>query len=417
MPPTACRSRTVRLGSTGNRQDPGRTFKNKKMAGHMGAERVTTQNLKVVRTDVERGLILVEGSVPGSKGGWILVRDAVKRKAPEGLPMPGSFKKPVAVVAATEEKGGRVMELQIKTLDGADAGSITLSDEIFGLEPRADLIQRVVKWQLAKRRAGTHKTKTRSEIARTGKKMYKQKGTGGARHGSQRAPIFRGGGRAHGPVVRSHEHDLPKKVRALGLKHALSAKLAAGSLIVLDQATAASPKTKAVADQFEKARFHQRVGDCRRRGGRELRPRGPQHSERRRPAGSGHQRLRHPASPDARPDQGRGRRDRSSVPGGGVTMAIELSHYDVIRSPVITEKATIAAENNQVVFNVARTATKPEIKAAVEALFKVEVKSVNTLVRKGKVKRFKGFVGKQNDVKKAIVTLAEGHRIDITTGL
>lgn len=92
------------LGSTGNRQDPGRTFKNKKMAGHMGAERVTTQNLKVVRTDVERGLILVEGSVPGSKGGWIIVRDAVKRKAPEGLPMPGAFKKPVAV-AATEEKG------------------------------------------------------------------------------------------------------------------------------------------------------------------------------------------------------------------------------------------------------------------------------------------------------------------------
>jgi len=94
------------LGSTGNRQDPGRTFKNKKMAGHMGAERVTTQNLKVVRTDVERGLILVEGSVPGSKGGWIIVRDAVKRKAPADLPLPGSFRKPAApVVAATEEKG------------------------------------------------------------------------------------------------------------------------------------------------------------------------------------------------------------------------------------------------------------------------------------------------------------------------
>ena len=93
-------------GSTGNRQDPGRTFKNKKMAGHMGAERVTTQNLKVVRTDVERGLILVEGSVPGSKGGWIIVRDAVKRKAPEGLPMPGAFRAAAAaVVAATEEKG------------------------------------------------------------------------------------------------------------------------------------------------------------------------------------------------------------------------------------------------------------------------------------------------------------------------
>ena len=98
-------------------------------------------------------------------------------------------------------------------------------------------------------------------------------------------------------------------------------------------------------------------------------------------------------------------------------MAIQLSHYDVIRSPVITEKSTIAAEQNKVVFNVAKSATKPEIKAAVEALFKVKVKSVNTLLRLGKVKRFKGFVGKQDDVKKAIVTLVEGHRIDVTTGL
>ena len=96
---------------------------------------------------------------------------------------------------------------------------------------------------------------------------------------------------------------------------------------------------------------------------------------------------------------------------------MNLAHYDIIRSPVITEKATIAAEQNKVVFNVAKTATKPEIKAAVEALFKVKVKAVNTLVRKGKVKRFRGFVGKQDDVKKAIVTLEEGHRIDVTTGL
>ena len=98
-------------------------------------------------------------------------------------------------------------------------------------------------------------------------------------------------------------------------------------------------------------------------------------------------------------------------------MAIQLSHYDVIRSPVITEKATIAAEQNKVVFNVAKSATKPEIKAAVEALFKVKVTAVNTLVRQGKVKRFKGFVGKQDDVKKAIVTLAEGQTIDVSTGL
>ncbi len=147
------------------------------------------------------------------------------------------------------------MELQVKKLDGTDAGKITVSDAIFGLEPRADLIQRVIKWQLAKRRAGTHKVKGRSEIARTGKKMYKQKGTGSARHGSQRAPIFRGGGRAHGPVVRSHEHDLPKKVRALGLKHALSAKAAASALVVLDAAVAAEPKTKALKAQFEKLGF------------------------------------------------------------------------------------------------------------------------------------------------------------------
>lgn len=96
---------------------------------------------------------------------------------------------------------------------------------------------------------------------------------------------------------------------------------------------------------------------------------------------------------------------------------MNLAHYDIIRSPVITEKATIAAEQNKVVFNVLKTATKPEIKAAVEALFKVKVKAVNTLVRKGKVKRFRGFVGKQDDVKKAVVTLEEGHRIDVTTGL
>ena len=147
------------------------------------------------------------------------------------------------------------MELQVKKLDGTDAGKITVSDEIFGLEPRVDLIQRVVKWQLAKRQAGTHKVKGRAEIMRTGKKMYKQKGSGNARHGSARVPQFRGGGRAHGPVVRSHAHDLPKKVRALGLKHVLSAKAASSSIVVLESATAAEPKTKTLAAQFEKLGF------------------------------------------------------------------------------------------------------------------------------------------------------------------
>ena len=127
------------------------------------------------------------------------------------------------------------MKLDIKNFEGGDAGSVELSDEIFGLEPRQDLIQRYVLWQLAKRQAGTHKTKGRAEIWRTGKKMYKQKGTGGARHGSARVPQFRGGGRAFGPVVRSHAIDLPKKVRALALKHALSAKAKSDTLIVIDK--------------------------------------------------------------------------------------------------------------------------------------------------------------------------------------
>jgi large subunit ribosomal protein L4 len=142
------------------------------------------------------------------------------------------------------------MELTVKTLEGKEAGSVQLSDAIFGLEPRPDLIQRCVQWQLNKRQAGTHKAKGRAEIWRTGKKMYRQKGTGGARHGSARVPQFRGGGRAFGPVVRSHATDLPKKVRALALKHALSSKAKDGGLIVLESATMKDAKTKALAAQF-----------------------------------------------------------------------------------------------------------------------------------------------------------------------
>ena len=142
------------------------------------------------------------------------------------------------------------MDVNVKTLDGKEAGSVTLSELIFGLEPRADLIQRCVKWQLAKRQRGTHKVKNRAEIWRTGKKMYKQKGTGGARHGSARVPQFRGGGRAFGPVVRSHAFDLPKKVRALALKHALSAKAKGGGLIIIDNATLEAAKTKALIGHF-----------------------------------------------------------------------------------------------------------------------------------------------------------------------
>jgi large subunit ribosomal protein L4 len=144
------------------------------------------------------------------------------------------------------------VQIDITSLDGEAAGSIELDDTIFGLEPRPDLIQRMVRYQLAKRRAGTHAAQTRADVWRTGKKLYKQKGTGGARHGSRRAPQFRGGGKAFGPVVRSHAHDLPKKVRALALKHALSAKAQDGAIIVWPEAKAAEAKTKGLKASFAK---------------------------------------------------------------------------------------------------------------------------------------------------------------------
>src|SRR5205807_938750 len=146
----------------------------------------------------------------------------------------------------------RAMELKVTTLDGQDSGSVDLPDVIFGLEPRADILQRCVVWQLAKRQAGTHDVKNRAEIHRTGKKMYKQKGTGSARHGPAKVNLFRGGGRSFGPTPRSHAIDLPKKVRALALKHALSAKARDGGILVLDKATVTDGKTKALASHLSK---------------------------------------------------------------------------------------------------------------------------------------------------------------------
>ncbi|MCI4662112.1 MAG: 50S ribosomal protein L4 [Neomegalonema sp.] len=145
------------------------------------------------------------------------------------------------------------MKTKVITLDAGEAGEVELSDAIFGVdEPRADILQRVVRWQLAKRQAGTHKVKERTEVSYSTKKIYRQKGTGGARHGSKGAPIFRHGGTYKGPKVRSHAHDLPKKIRAMGLRHALSSKAKAGSLVVLDAAQSADHKTKALREKIEK---------------------------------------------------------------------------------------------------------------------------------------------------------------------
>src|ERR1700761_5071088 len=152
------------------------------------------------------------------------------------------------------------MKTKILNLDNKSSGDLELNDAIFGLEPRADLIQRVVVWQLAKRRSGQHKVLNRAEINRTKKKLYKQKGTGQARHGARSAPLFVGGAKSMGPVAHSHEFDLPKKVKALGLKHALSAKAKDGAIVILDSATAKSVKTNDLAKQFGKMKVDRALG-------------------------------------------------------------------------------------------------------------------------------------------------------------
>jgi len=142
------------------------------------------------------------------------------------------------------------VKTKLLDLDNKAQGEVELNDKIFGLEPRADLIQRVVVWQLAKRRAGTHRVLTRGEINKTKKKLYKQKGTGQARHGARSAPLFVGGAKAMGPVNHSHAFDLPKKVRALGLRHALSSKAKDGAIVVLNEAKAGNIKTTELAKRF-----------------------------------------------------------------------------------------------------------------------------------------------------------------------
>ena len=144
------------------------------------------------------------------------------------------------------------MDIKVTTLEGKASGKVSVSEAVFGLEPREDLLHRMVRYQLAKRRAGTHDVKNRSEIARTSKKMYKQKGTGNARHSTAKAPQFRGGGRAFGPTPRDHSHGLPKKVRSLALKHALSAKQAGENIVVIDDLAVKEAKTSALRSQLSK---------------------------------------------------------------------------------------------------------------------------------------------------------------------
>ena len=251
---------------------------------------------------------------------------------------------------------------------------------MFGLEPRADLIARMV--QLAARQAPRRVAPRRSAAPtshRTGKKMYKQKGTGGARHGSARVPQFRGGGRAMGPVIRSFEHDLPQKVRALAMRHALSAKAQAGELIVWDNADLGEAKTKLLRGAFEKSSLANVLIVDGAEVEREFRARRPQPAEDRRAAGAGRQRLRHHAPREARADEGRGR-----SAGGAVQMSKDTRHYDLIVAPAHHREGDDRVEiTTSIVFHVRREATKPQIKAAIEKLFDVKVTAVNTLDPQG----------------------------------
>ena len=319
----------------------------------MGVDRVTTLNLKVVQTDVERGLILVEGAVPGAKGGWITVRDAVKKTLPKDVPKPGKFKlrRDCALRRRCRSAGGRRrrrrardMELKITSLDGKESGSVTLSDAIFGLEPRADLIHRCVVWQLAKRRAGTHEVKNRADIHRTGKKMYRQKGTG-APATARRASIC-----SAAAAVRS--------VRWCAAMRSACRRRCARSRS--STRCRPRPRTAASSSSTRRAEGRQDQGAARRNSSKLGLVERADHRRRRgrcqrSPAArnipnidvlpvAGHQRLRHPAAAQAGADQGRGR-----CAGGAVQMSTtDPRHYDVILSPVITEKATIASEHNKV---------------------------------------------------------------------
>jgi large subunit ribosomal protein L4 len=226
------------------------------------------------------------------------------------------------------------MKAQVIRLDASDAGSVELDDAIFGLEPRADILQRMVRYQTLKRQQGTHKTKGRSEVKATSKKMYRQKGTGSARHGNKAAPQFRGGGKAFGPVPRSHAIELPKKVRALALRHALSAKAKTSSIMVIEDLQAAEAKTKTLLAQFAGLGLTSALII----GGAEIdenfRPGRAEHPPGGCAADPGHQRLRHPA-PDTLV------LTRAAVEAieerfNGVLSA-QPEPYDTIIAPVITE--------------------------------------------------------------------------------
>ena len=385
-------------GSTGQRQDPGKVFKGKKMAGHMGQDNVTTLNLTVFRVDVERGLILIEGRGSGHRGR--LREDPRRGQAappPADLPTPGAIKSTSGAPSAgrptrrgrrgrSRDRGRSAMKIDVITLDGAQGGSIELPDDIFGIdEIRADILQRCVTWQLAKRRAGTHKIQVRNEVSRTGKKMYRQKGTGGARHGSRRAAQFVGGAKAPRPGgAQPRDSTCPRRSARWRCATRCRRRPRTARWWCWTRRRSTTPKTAALRAQFAKLGLKNALVIA-----------GPEVD------GNFKLAARNIPDVDVLPNAGLNvydmlRRDtlvltRAAIEGiaarfaarGGRLMPAPPATTTPSSSPVITEKATLLSEQNKVVFRSPCDATKDEIAEAVEELFKVNVVKVNTLIREG----------------------------------
>ena len=372
-------------GSTGQRQDPGKVFKSKKMAGHFGDERVTTQNLQVVASDAERGLIMVEGAVPGADGGYVLVKDAVKRKPRRRI---CRSRRRCAAPRRPPPKRGGALTMKLQGHQPRQQGGRRASSSpttVFGAAGARATSSRA--WSTGSSpSAAPARTRPRASARSHGttKKPWRQKGTGRARQGSLRSPQFRGGardlrpGRAQ-PRVRPAEEGAPaRRSRPRSRPSRRKASWSCSTRRQLD----GRPRPRRSPSSFATLGWDSVLiidgADARR----EFRPRRAQHPQRRRAAAAGRQRLRHPAPRHAGPDPGRGAASGGApemsrfrfIPRDGAEAVARSRCTTSIRSPVITEKATMVSEHNQVTFRVPLDADKRAVKAAVEGLFKVKVR-------------------------------------------
>jgi large subunit ribosomal protein L4 len=315
------------------------------------------------------------------------------------------------------------MNIDVINLDGKKVGGLALDAAVFGAPVRADLLQRAVKWQLARVRAGLAFTKTRGEIDRSKKKMYKQKGTGGARHGARSPSLFVGGGVVFGPRGRDFAHSLTKRVRALALKTALSSKLAGGKLIVIDEAKLANHKTKDFAAQLAKLNLSKVtfIVDSLEanfdRASRNI----PHLKVLPTEGANVYDILRGDAlvlTQNAVKMLEARLNGSAEATAEKPTIAKPTERmYTILVRPLVTEKSSKIAEQNWLAFEVAGDATRTEVRAAFSALYGAEVLKVNILNLKGKSATLKGRTGQRNPFKKAYIRLKDGTSVDVMAGV